>query len=441
MQNCEVGVSGRPVIGDPATGRACRDTLARWLGMLVVCLSMFAASVADAQTSTPPLRIGFSIARSGVAAGNGTAGLLAMKMWAEDVNQKGGILGRKVDLVYYDDQSNATLVPGIYSKLLDVDKVDLVVSPYGTNFVAPAMPIVMSRGMVFLSSFALGVNEEFKYGRYFQMQPNGSEGALEYSRGFFEIAAKLNPKPTTVALVGDDAEFGVRALEGARENAKRYGVKIVYDKRYPPSTTDFTPILRSIRATNPDLVYIASYPLGSVGLLRSASELAFKPKLLGGATMGLQFASIKTQLGELLNGILCYDLYVPEPTMKFEGIDRFLARYQERAVREGTDALGFYLPSFQYALMQILGDAVQAVGAVDQAKIAEHVHKTTFKTIVGDVAFGADGEWKAPRTLVVQYQGIKGNDVEQFKQPGRQIIVWPPQYKSGELKTFDEMRQ
>src|SRR5437867_8652972 len=237
--------------------------LTRWLSGGLFALSL--ALTASALAQQPPLRIGFGMSLTGPLAGNGKAALIAMQIWAEDVNAKGGLLGRKVELVYYDDQTSPSTVPSIYTKLLDVDKVDLVVSGYGTNVIAPAMPIVMQRNMAFMALFGLNVNSKFAYDRYFQIMPAGPEPAIGWTQGFFDTAMSLNPKPQTVALVGADAEYPALALEGARAQGKRTGLKVVYDQTYPPNTVDFSPIVRAIQATNPDLVFLASYPPDSAG--------------------------------------------------------------------------------------------------------------------------------------------------------------------------------
>ncbi|HET9903646.1 MAG TPA: amino acid ABC transporter substrate-binding protein [Xanthobacteraceae bacterium] len=401
-----------------------------------------AASPTVAQTNLPPLRIGFGEALTGGLAAGGKAALLTYQIWAEEVNARGGILGRKVELVYYDDQSNPSMVPAIYTKLLDIDKVDLVMSGYATVPTAAAMPIIVQRKRLFMSLFALAVNEQFKYDRYFQIQPNGPNAKLEFSKGYLELAMALDPKPTTIAMVGADAEYSHLALAGARENAKKHGLKIVYDRTYPPATIDFLPIIRGMKAANPDIIFLASYPPDSVGLIRAAHEVGIKARMFGGGTIGPQFAALKTQLGPLLNNVISYDLYAPEPTMKFPGIEELLRRYRERAAAAGVDPLGLYIPPFAYAQMQILEAAIKAVGSLDEGKLAEHMHKATFPTVVGDVKFAANGEWAEPRLLLVQYQGIVGNDVEQFKQPGKQVIIYPPQFKSGEMKVpFDSTKK
>jgi branched-chain amino acid transport system substrate-binding protein len=386
-----------------------------------------------AAQSAKPLKIGFSMALSGGLAGGGKAALLAYQIWAEDVNARGGLLGRKVELVYYDDQSNPSAVPSIYTKLLDVDQVDLLLSGYATVPTAAAMPIVMQRKKLFLSLFALAANDEFKYDRYFQLQPNGPQAKYELSKGFFEIAAAMNPKPQTVAMVGADAEYPKHALDGARENAKQAGIKIVYDRTYPANQVDFTPIVRSIKATNPDLLFMATYPPDSVGMISSIHEIGFSARLVGGGMIGLQFAAIKQKLGPLLNNIVCYDLYVPEPTMQFPGIEQLLTRYRERAAAAGVDPIGIYIPPFAYSEVQILEEAIKATGSLDDGKLADYIRKTSFKTVVGDIKFGDRGEWAEPRVLYVQYRNIVGNDIEQFKQAGKQVILYPARYKSGDV--------
>ena len=393
-------------------------------------LAAVGGKVAIAQEG--PIRIGMGMAMSGGLAAGGKAALLAYQIWAEEVNARGGLLGRQVELVTYDDQSNPSTVPGIYSKLIDVDGVDIVISGYATVPTAAAMPVIMQKRKLFLSLFALAANDQFNYDRYFQLQPNGPNAKVEFSKGYFELAMALPEKPKTVALVGADAEFSILALEGARENAESHGLEIVYDQTYPPNTIDFASIVRTIKAAAPDLLYIGSYPPDSAGMIRAVHEAGFKAQMVGGGMIGLQFAGLKTQLGEMLNNVTYYDLYVPEPTMQFPGIDAFLVRYRERAQAAGVDPLGIYIPPFAYAEMQILERAVTEVGSLDDGALADFIRKTTFDTVVGQITFGERGEWAAPRILTCQFQGIQGSDVEQFGQAGKQVILFPPEYKSGE---------
>jgi branched-chain amino acid transport system substrate-binding protein len=402
---------------------------------------LLAIPVALAQTapvgkapSGEPITIGFSMALTGSLAVNGKSGLLATQIWAEDVNAKGGLLGRPVKLIFYDDQTNSSLVPGIYTKLLDVDKVDLVISGYGTNIAAPAMPVIIQHKSTFVSLFALDINEEFKYPKYFSMLPVGPDSRAAISEGFFDIikANKEKLGLKTIALATGDGEATRNGTDGARVNLKKAGLEVVYDKNYPLATTDFTPIIRAIQSTKADVVFISSYPNDSVGVIRSVHELGLNTKVFGGNLTGPQSTSLKTSLGSMLNGIITFDWWLPAPALRFPGVMEFLKVYQERAGKEGVDPLGYYLGPWAYARMQVLGEAVEGTKGLDQDKLADYIRTHTFKTVVGDVNFGDRGEWSKSRILTVQFQNITGTSVDDFRDGKGETVVWPDQYKAGD---------
>ena len=241
------------------------------------------------------------------------------------------------------------------------------------------------------------------------------------------------PKPQTLALLAEDAEFPKNASEGIRDLAKQYGFKIVYDKTYPPGTPDFTPIVHAIQATNPDMVFVASYPPGSAGMLRAATESGLKTRFFGGGMVGLQYTPFKEQFGAKLNGVIDYDWWIPAATMQFPGILNFLKKYQAKAPAEKVDPLGWYLPPFAYAELQVLADAIEATKTLDQTKLADYIRSHPFSTIVGDISFGKDGEWSKPRVLEVQWQNIKGNGLDQFKDTKTEAILEPAQYRNGKV--------
>jgi branched-chain amino acid transport system substrate-binding protein len=403
------------------------------LGGVLVAAMIISQVLTPAARAAEPLKIGFSMALTGALAGAGRAALIAMEIWREDINKQGGILGRQVEFVYFDDATSPSKVPGIYTKLLNIDKVDLVVSSYGTNEISPAMPIIMRKGLVFMALFGLAVNDRFNYDRYFQIMPAGPVPKEDWSRGFFELAMAQSPKPKSIALVAEDAEFARNAVAGARKNAEKAGLDIVYDKTFPFGSTDVTPVIRAIKASGADLVYMGSYPNGSVGLVKAAHELDLKAKMFGGGMVGLQFAAIQKNLGPMLNNIVNYDFWVPEPTLDFEGVEAFLKKYQAAAKGKKVDPLGHYLPPYAYAYLQVLGQAVNAVGSLDQKAIAEYIHATTFKTVVGPVKFGKNGEWAKTRTLQVQFRDVEPNNLEQFKHAGKRIVLYPESVKSGSI--------
>jgi len=413
--------------------RVTRRGVAVGIGAAVFAAGLAAAPLTAAAQSGEPIKIGFSMALTGPLAPNGKQALLGAQIWQEEINAKGGLLGRKVELVNYDDQSNPATVPGIYTKLIDVDKVDLVIGPYGTNLVAPALPVVMQKGRTFVALFGLDVNSEFHYPKYFSVLPAGPTPRESFTEGFFQMAAAQNPKPQTVALVAEDAEFSRNACEGARANTKTYGFNITYDKTFPPGTTDFSPIIRAVQAANADLVVVCSYPLSSVGIALSANELGLKPKMLGGAMVGLQATAFKEKLKSKLNGIVNYETWVPSPKLMAPA-EGFFKIYQERAKGAGVDPLGYYLGGWGYAYFQVLGEAVEGAKSTNDDKLADYLRTHEFKTIMADIRFGKNGEWTKSGMLQVQYHGITdAANLETWRGMSYQTVVTPAEQKTGDL--------
>ena len=293
-------------------------------------VGLLSLSGASAQSGNP-IRIGVGLALTGAGAAPSKVIQTALEIWRDDVNAKGGILGRPVQLVILDDQSTPANVPNIYTKLITVDKVDLLLGPYGTNFVAPAMPTIIQNKKMTISFTAIGINDKFNYDKYFSMVSVGPQGVNAFSIGFFDLAAKQNPKPQTVAILAADAEFAQSAAQGAREEIKKHGFKLVYDQSYPPSTTDFAPVMRAIQAANPDIVYIGAYPPDNVGIIRAANEIGLSPKMFGGAMIGMLVTPIKVQLGPIANGLIVGENFAAAAAPKIPGSADFLKRYSEKA--------------------------------------------------------------------------------------------------------------
>jgi len=216
---------------------------------------------------------------------------------------------------------------------------------------------------------------------------------------------------------------------------------VVYDQNYPPSTTDFSSLVRAIRAAKPEMVFVMSYPNDSVAIIRAVNEIGVgsQVQIFGGGMVGLQFTPIMSSLGSLLNGVLNYNSYVPG--MKYPGIEDFLKRYAQKAAEAKVDPLGFYLPPFNYAIGQILEQAISATKSIDDRTLAQWLHSNEVKTIVGPIRWGKDGEWAQARVVQAQFRGVKDKDVDQFRQSGRQVVVYPEDYKTGDVITpFEKAR-
>ncbi len=410
----------------------------RWFLVAGVLAIAIGVSVPIAQAQQP-IKIGHSIAMTGALAGAGKSGLIALQMWVEDVNAKGGLLGRKVELITYDDQSSPANTPGIYTKLLDVDKVDLLIGPYATVPTAAIMPLVKERGLLLMGNFGFQSNAKIQHDMWFN---NGSwNDAASWSENFFLAARELNVK--TVAFLAADQEYAQALAGGAKAIAANMGLKTVYDQVYPPTTVDFSTIIRAIRAAQPDVVYVMSYPNDSVGIVRSVNEIGVgsSVKLIGGGMVGLQFAPVMESLGSMLNGWVNYHFYVPEKTMEFPGVKAFLERYSKRAIEAKVDPLGFYLPLFDYAIGQMIEQAVTATKSLDHKVLAKYLHENEMKTIVGGIRYAKDGERAKARVIMIQFRGVADKNIDQFRQPGKQVIVAPAEYKSGAVVPFDQARK
>jgi branched-chain amino acid transport system substrate-binding protein len=400
--------------------------------LLAAAIAVAGFSLAsNAGAEQPPIKIGMSMAMTGGLAGGGKPSLLGIEIWRDDVNARGGLLGRKVELVVYDDKSSASETPAIYSKLLDVDKVDLLFAPYATVPTAPIMPLVKQRGMLLIGNFSFQVNSKVGHDMYFNNAPWGPADA--WASAFLDLGQKAGGK--TVALLTADQEFAQNLAKTAREVATKRNMPIVFDQAYPPNTVEFSSIIRALKAARPDIVYVASYPPDSAGILRAVNEIGIgdNVKLFGGGMVGLQFGPVMENLGSLLNGVVNFNTWLPEPAMYFDGTKAFFDTYAKRAVEAKVDPLGYYLAPFGYASGQLVEAAIKATGSLDQKTLAKYLREHEIDTIVGSIAFSPDGERKETATLQAQFRGIVDKNMDQFRKAGKQVILFPEKLKSGDL--------
>ncbi|MBX3501515.1 MAG: amino acid ABC transporter substrate-binding protein [Alphaproteobacteria bacterium] len=387
-----------------------------------------------------PIKIGMSMPLTGGLAAGGKSALLGIEVWRDDINEKGGLLGRKVEMIVYDDKSSAAETPAIYSKLLDVDKVDLIFAPYATVPTAPIMPMVKQRDLLLMGNFSFQVNRTVKHDKWFNNAPWGP--ADSWARAFVELGMKSGAE--SIALIGADQEFAQNLLKIAKAIAEEKKLKVVYEQSYPPATVEFSAMVRAIRAARPGMVFVCSYPPDSAGLLRAVNEIGVgeSVKVFGGGMVGLQFSAVAEAMGSLLNGVVNYNSYLPEKSMEFPGSKEFFAKYQKRAVEAKVDPLGYYLAPFGYAMGQMIEQAAAATKSIDHKKLADFLRSSEMPTIVGPIAFAADGERKESATLMAQYRGVVDKNLEQFRNPGKQIILFPEKWKTGDLvQPFEKARK
>jgi branched-chain amino acid transport system substrate-binding protein len=380
-----------------------------------------------------PIKIGYCLSLSGGLAANGQTARLAHEIWRDRVNGRGGLIGREVELICVDDKSDAATVADIYENFLSGKKVDLLLGGYGNNSITPAMPLVIENRKLLIGLMGLGENIAFEYDQFFAMIPTGTDPNSTLTEGFFATAANQTPRPKTVAIVAADAPFSKNPIEGARANAASNGLEVVSETKYPLATTDFGPFLEEAQKASPDVLFYCAYLNDSIGLIRAVAASGMNPLVVGGAMIGPQSSSVQTQLGSAINGIVNYEYWLPVPAMNFPGVHELIAEYQKRAKGTSADELGYYVAPFAYAQAQVLEQAVEATGGLEDSALAEFTRQATFFTVVGDVRFGRLGEWAVPRVLTVQFRGIASTDISEFAKSEARVVVAPPSYASGEL--------
>ena len=402
-----------------------------WASLAIGCAALLWAS-APARAADP-IKVGFSMALTGAVAPNGKQNLLALEIWRDDVNAKGGLLGRPVELVYYDDQSNPNNVPGIYTKLLSVDKVDLLVGPYATNMIAPAMPVVMQANKMTIGMLGVNVNRQFNYSRYFSMVPGGRRrDAGVFARLVRDRGGANSQAADRRAHRGRRRVRQDRVRRRARERQSRrlrHRLRQELSARHHRHGADRARHAGHQSGSRLCLQLSARHG----GIVRAANEIGLNAKMFGGAMIGLLATPIKLQLGPLVNGLVIMESFIPAPKLNFPGLKSMLDRYQAKAPALGIDPLGYGFTPFAYAAGEVLAQAVEETKSLDHTKLADYIHAHKFSTVAGEISFGKDGEWTKSRQFFTQFQGVTGNDLAQFRDTTHQVILWPAEYKTGNV--------
>ena len=374
------------------------------------------------------------MALTGPLAANGKQALLGAQIWAGKVNAKGGLLGRQVQLVNYDDQSNPATVPGIYTKLLDVDKVDLIVSGYATNMVAPAIPIAMQRNKVFIGLFALAANSEFHYPKYFSMLPSGPDaegilhrGLLPDRRGAKSQAADHRHCGRGCRLLAQcrrrrpHQREKIRPQDGLRQDLPAEHDRLLADRARHPG-----------RQCGSRRDLLLSAELGRHRAVRQrtrpeAENVRRRHGRLAGDRVQEQ-AQVQAQRHRQLRDL--------GAVAEIDGAGRrLLQNYQSRAPGLGIDPLGYYLGGWGYAYFQVLQQAIEGTKSINDDKLAAYMRSHPFNTIMAsDIKFGKDGEWTKSGMLQVQYHGITdAADLETWRGMSYQTVLTPADEKTGNV--------
>src|SRR5712692_8113322 len=371
---------------------------------LVVAAAVLAASLpAEAQA---PIRIGASLSLTGTYAKPGTYQKEGYDVCAEEVNGKGGLLGRKIEFVLYDDQSTPATGVKLYEKLITEDKVDAVMGPYSSPITEAVASVTEKYKKVMVSPLA-ATTSIFKKGRkYIFMVISPAEVYLE---GLIDMAAKRGLK--TVAILNEDTLFAKASANGTAELAKKKGMQVVLQEAYPKGNTDFSALLVKIKAVNPDVVAAGTYFDDAVAITRQMKALNVNPKMFGLTVGGdlPEFYDLLKQNAEYIYGSTQWDESLPYPGQK-----EFLAGYKKRFKGEPP-----YFTAAGYAGCLLYVEAAKRAGTLDADKVRDELLKLKTRTAFGDYAVDSDGFQVAHKMVMHQWQD------------GKRMIVWPDELQNG----------
>ena len=382
-------------------------TTSLWkLAGAVAVTVLFGISEVEAQA---PLKIGASLSLTGTYAKPGTYQKEGYEICADELNAKGGLLGRKVEFVMYDDQSSTQTAQRLYEKLITEDKVEAVMGPYSSAITESVAGISEKYKKVMVSPLA-ATTSIFRQGRkYIFMVISPAEFYLE---GLVDMGAKRGLK--TIAIVNEDTLFPKATVVGTEELAKKRGLQVVLREAYPKGNTDFSALLVKIKAVNPDIIAAATYFDDAVAITRQMKELNVNPKMFGVTVGGdiPEFYTLLKQNAEYVYGSTQWDEVLPYPGQK-----EFLSAYQKKFKHEPS-----YHAAAGYAGCLIYAEGVKRAKSLDADLVRAELLKLKIRTAFGDYTVDQDGFQTAHKMVMIQWQD------------GKRVVVWPDDLASGKLR-------
>jgi branched-chain amino acid transport system substrate-binding protein len=383
-------------------------TSRRRLASLTLATVVLASVTLPAAAQTP-IKIGASMSVTGTYAKPGTYQKEGYDVCIDELNAKGGLLGRKVELVIYDDQSQPATAVKLYEKLITEDKVDAVMGPY-SSAVSEAVANVTEKYKKVMVAPLAATTSIFKKGRkYIFMMITPAENYLD---GLIDMAAKRGLK--TVAIINEDTLFPKASAAGTAEAAKKKGLQVVLQEAYPKGNTDFSALLVKIKSTNPDVIAAGTYFDDAVAITRQMKELNVNPKMFGLTVGGdlPEFYDLLKQNAEYVYGSTQWDESLPYPGQK-----EFVGAYKKKFKHEPS-----YHAAAGYAGCLVYGEAVRRAGSLDADKVREQLLTMEIKTAFGDYKVDADGFQIAHKMVMLQWQD------------GKRVVVWPDDLAGGKVR-------
>jgi branched-chain amino acid transport system substrate-binding protein len=357
-----------------------------------------------------PIKIGASLSMTGTYAALGQNQQRGYQLCAKHVNEKGGVLGRKIEFVLYDDRSEPATGVRLYERLISQDKVDAVMGPYSSAITEAVANVNEKYKMPMVAPMA-STTSIFRKGRKFIFMVQSP--AEVYLEGLLDAAIKRGLK--TVALIYEDTLFPKATVEGTVEIAKKKGMQVVFVEAYPKGNTDFSGLLTKVKAANADVLGAATYFDDAVAITRQMKELNVNPKMYG-VTVGGDLPKFYELLGK--NAEFIYGATQWEPELPYPGSKEFTAAYNKEY--PGTSLS--YHTAGGYAGCQVLVDAIKRAGSLDGAKIRDAIMKTDAANVYGGFKVDPDGFQVSHKMVMFQWQD------------GKKVIVWPDDLAAGKIR-------
>ncbi|RPH49787.1 MAG: hypothetical protein EHM85_12680 [Desulfobacteraceae bacterium] len=368
-----------------------KPTILKKILIIIFCLYLTEVSVSSAETK--PYRIGASVSLDGKYSEPSTMILGGYKLWESQVNQRGGLLGRPVQLVLYNDKSDEKLVRRLYEKLIKEDKVDLVFSPYGTPLTLAASEISERHGYVMLASGASGEKIWKRgYKNVFGMYAT----ADRYFIGLLDLMARNDLK--SVAVFYENSSFNIDIAKGIESWAKQFGLKVALSKGYESGKTDLPGLLSEARVVKPDGIMLSAYPEDGYALLRFMDQSKYRPKVIG-ITIAPIHPDFYNKAGTISEGVFGPSQWEPDERIPFPGTKKFISDY-----KSFTDRIPSYHAGSAYASCQIIEKAIINNNSLDHKKIRDFISSLDTVTVIGRFKVDHTGKQIGHNPILIQWQ-------------------------------------
>lgn len=387
--------------------------LVSWI--IAACAAPTPTSPAEpaAPSAAEPIKIGATVSLTGKYAESGKYYEQAYRLWEEQVNANGGLLGRPVEMTIYDDKSDPDTGVSLYEKLITVDKVDLILGPYTSTVINPVSGVAEKYKMLFLQG---GGNSPALFERGFKYMFLTLPGlAADFPRMMMRYLESLPEaeRPESAAVIFLDDQAQVSEAEGVKEELETLGIPVVYEEKVPQGVTDLTTTMSKVKETDAEVLFGHLFLPEGVLAVRAAKQVDYNPKAMW-FSVGPAMIDWTETLGD--DGNYAWGSTMFLTNAKNPGLGDFVDDFQSKYERPPD-----YHAAGAYAAAQVLQAAIQATQSLDNDVLRDYVATNDFPTVIGHLSWDEAGR-PEPAVLLIQWID------------GKQETIWPP-----EAATVDPM--